>query len=251
MPRELGEGYKSGAQRARVITEAWVEQNMYCPSCDCDSLVHTRRGLKLVDFRCRGCDEGFQVKSQKGPFGSKVVDSAWGPMDSAVSAGDAPGFFFLRYLLDSWAVSEFVVVPGHFVTPMVIERRSPLHETARRHGWVGCNILLGRIPDAAKIPVVKAGAIRPSEEVRDRWRRFTFLQEAPAEGKGWIGDVLSCVHRIGKPEFKLAEVYGFERELGRRHPDNRNVRPKIRQQMQVLRDHGVVAFLGNGKYRLR
>ena len=33
------------------------------------------------------------------------------------------------------------------------------------------------------------------------------------------------------------------------HPDNRHVRDKIRQQLQVLRDLGLVEFLGRGRYR--
>ena len=31
---------------------------------------------------------------------------------------------------------------------------------------------------------------------------------------------------------------------------NRHVRPKIRQQLQVLRDLGLLDFLGGGSYRL-
>jgi len=128
----IGERYTSAAQKARVITEAWVEENMYCPACSSESLEHTRRGFELVDFRCGECDEGFQAKSQKHPFGRKVLDSAWRPMEAAVSAGVAPGFFLLQYRADAWRVSRFFVVPGHFVTPMVVERRVPLRETARR-----------------------------------------------------------------------------------------------------------------------
>jgi type II restriction enzyme len=33
------------------------------------------------------------------------------------------------------------------------------------------------------------------------------------------------------------------------HPDNRHVRDKIRQQLQVLRNLGLVEFLGRGRYR--
>ncbi|HEV8594556.1 MAG TPA: DpnI domain-containing protein [Thermoplasmata archaeon] len=250
MRSDLGEAYKSASQKARVITEAWVEDNMYCPACSSDSLEHTRRGLELVDFRCGRCHEGFQAKSKKHPFGRKVVDSAWRPMSDAVSAGKAPGFFFLQYGADAWRVSRFFVVPGHFVTPMVIERRARLRETARRAGWTGCNIILERIADAAKIPVVEGDRIYRANEVRERWRRFAFVREALPEGRGWIGDVLSCVQRLGKTEFTLNEMYGFAAELGARHPGNKNVRPKIRQQLQILRKQRVVEFLERGRYRL-
>jgi type II restriction enzyme len=45
-------------------------------------------------------------------------------------------------------------------------------------------------------------------------------------------------------------VYEFEERLGRMHKGNQNVRPKIRQQLQVLRDRRIVEFLGRGKYRV-
>jgi hypothetical protein len=39
--------------------------------------------------------------------------------------------------------------------------------------------------------------------------------------------------------------------LAKRHPQNRHVQPKIRQQLQELRDMGLVEFPGGGDYRLR
>ena len=248
---ELAADLSSPAQRARVITEAWVGENMYCPACECDELVPTPRGTKLIDFHCAECDEGFQVKSKKHGFGRKVLDSAWGPMEDAAASGDAPGFMFLRYNLEPCRVSDLFVVPGHFVTPMVIQRRRPLRPSARRHGWIGCNILLDRIAGSARIPVVELGAVRRPREVRDLWRRFAFVKEAEPADRGWTGDVLSCVQRLGKETFDLDEMYGFENQLAKRHPQNQNVKPKIRQQLQILRDHGVLEFLGRGEYRLR
>src|SRR2546426_492843 len=50
--------------------------------------------------------------------------------------------------------------------------------------------------------------------------------------------------------FSLADLYSFEDRLASMHPTNRNVRPKLRQQLQVLRDHGVLEFLGGGEYRV-
>ena len=47
----------------------------------------------------------------------------------------------------------------------------------------------------------------------------------------------------------LEEMYRFEEMLQHHHPDNHNIRPKIRQQLQLLRDRGFVEFLGNGSYR--
>jgi type II restriction enzyme len=47
----------------------------------------------------------------------------------------------------------------------------------------------------------------------------------------------------------LADVYAFEPRLAALYPGNSHVRPKIRQQLQVLRDKGWLAFNGRGTYR--
>jgi len=60
--------------------------------------------------------------------------------------------------------------------------------------------------------------------------------------------VLNIVRGLGKAEFTLAEVYAHEADLARLHPDNRHVRDKIRQQLQILRNLGFVEFLGGGRY---
>lgn len=82
------------------------------------------------------------------------------------------------------------------------------------------------------------------------WKRFDFLRDRRVEDRGWIADVLACVRRLGKEKFTLPEVYEFESELQMKHPKNRNIRPKIRQQLQVLRDRGIVSFEGRGRYSL-
>jgi type II restriction enzyme len=38
--------------------------------------------------------------------------------------------------------------------------------------------------------------------------------------------------------------------LAELHPDNHNVQPKIRQQLQELRDLDLLEFLRGGEYRL-
>lgn len=59
---------------------------------------------------------------------------------------------------------------------------------------------------------------------------------------GWKKDVFNCLLNIKKDVFDLDEVYEFEHQLFRLHPENRNVRPKIRQQLQFFRDMGLLEF---------
>jgi type II restriction enzyme len=65
-----------------------------------------------------------------------------------------PNFFFLNYT-KNYEISNFVVIPKHFFTSEIIEKRKPLSETARRAGWTGCNILLSPIPESGKIFYIK------------------------------------------------------------------------------------------------
>jgi len=60
--------------------------------------------------------------------------------------------------------------------------------------------------------------------------------------------VLNVVRAIGREEFSLADVYACSGELARLHPQNLHVHDKIRQQLQILRDLGIIQFLGRGKY---
>lgn len=76
------------------------------------------------------------------------------------------------------------------------------------------------------------------------------LTELRAEQRGWTLDVLNAIRSLNKSIFSLGDVYETEERLARLHPANKHVRDKIRQQLQVLRDLGMVEFLGQGRYRL-
>ena len=62
---------------------------------------------------------------------------------------------------------------------------------------------------------------------------------------------MNCGDSIGKQEFQLDDVYAFESTLSQLYPNNRHVKQKIRQQLQVLRDRGYLDFIARGYYRLR
>lgn len=246
----LASRYRNRSQAARVVTEAWVADNLYCPSCTAEALEATKPGTKVVDFGCPDCGEPFQLKSQSHPFRSRVLDSAYDPMIQSIETSTAPTFVFLHYHPREWIIRDLFFVPRHFLSPSLIEKRSPLRSTAERAGWVGCNILLSALPVDARVDAVRNGIDLPPEDVRKAWHAFSFLRDATPESRGWMADVLACVREIRKPEFALNELYGFEERLGDMHKENRNVRPKIRQQLQVLRDRGVLEFLGRGRYRV-
>lgn len=65
----------------------------------------------------------------------------------------------------------------------------------------------------------------------------------------WEQDVFECVNKIICPSFTLKDVYAFEKDISKKHPKNNNVKAKIRQQLQQLRDYGLIKFTERGKYK--
>lgn len=247
----LANHYKSSSQKARILTEDWVGRLVFCPNCGIQKIFHFTNNRPVADFYCKGCKEQYELKSKNGSVGSKIVDGAHSKMIERLGSSTNPSLFILGYDLPTYSVRNFLVVPKHFFTPKTIERRKPLADTARRAGWVGCNILLSNIPESGKVYYIRDGIAVKKEEVLTRWQKTLFLrEEKKMSAKGWILDVMRVVEKIGKADFSLEEVYAFENELSSRHPENKHVKDKIRQQLQVLRDKNYLEFVSRGRYRL-
>lgn len=243
--------YKSASQRARVGTEAWGTENFFCPACNSPRLQSAPPGTAAIDYSCSSCESSFQLKSQSKPIGTRILDAAYSEMRRAILEDRTPNLYVLHYDLPAWAVRSVILIPRFAFALSAVERRKPLAPTARRAGWVGCNIVLDKIPLHARIPVVLEGKAQPKQSVRDAYKRLLPLEKLQVEKRGWTLDVLNEVQSLGKMEFSLNEVFASEDRLSRLHPANRHVHDKIRQQLQVLRDLGLLEFLGGGEYRLR
>ena len=245
----LADGYKSPSQRARRITEGWYAEHMYCVACPSPHLDRTRENTRVVDFICGACGAEYQVKAKAGSLAARLRDAAYAPMMERARANRSPHFAFLGYDNAAWCVQNLLLVPGHFITTNVIERCRPLAPTARRAGWVGCNIRTDRIPSDGRLTAVENGRVVPPAKVRADFQQFADLAQARPEARGWTVDVLRCVRALGRGEFSLKIFYErFEKELAALHPENHSVQPKIRQQLQFLRDRGVLRFLARGRY---
>lgn len=242
--------YKSLSQRARVATETWGLDNLYCPNCAEDRLDCTPPNTPSVDYVCRECKSAFQLKSQGGPLSFRIVDAAYSSMRDAIRSNRTPNLFVMHYDRKDWSVSNAILIPNYAFSMSAIEKRKALRPEARRAGWVGCNILLGRIPADAKIPIVTRGCANSFSEVRRQYARLRPLKKLASEKRGWTLDVLNAVRGLNMSHFTLRDIYALESSLGQLHPYNRHVREKIRQQLQVLRDLGLLVFLGRGHYEL-
>lgn len=66
---------------------------------------------------------------------------------------------------------------------------------------------------------------------------------------GWRLDIFNIVSNIQTNVFELDRVYASKHHLQELHPENRNIEAKIRQQLQELRDLGLIEFIDRGVYR--
>jgi len=217
----------------------------------------------------------------------------------------------MRYALATWEVRDLLLIPSFMFSESAVIKRlvaskhsedgKPLSSTARRAGWVGCNLDLHRIAPEARIAIVitrsssrrrgdesltkkqnqrfltssptNQTVIVPPEEVRARYTRLKPIREIKTTQRGWTLDVLNIVRRLVNSEgraprdpnisdkmgrrgtppsdsFTTADAYAFTRELEKLHPDNRHVKDKIRQQLQVLRDMGLLLHIARGEWKL-
>lgn len=245
----VAEGYASNSQIARLLTENWVSRNVYCPSCGNSNLLSFKNNNPVGDFHCDICKAEYELKSKKDSFTQRIVYGAFSSMIQRINSSNNPHFFFLNYSNTESKVKNFLVIPKHYFIDDIIEKRTPLADTARRAGWIGCNILLNNIPTSGKIFLVKNEQIVPTRSVLESWNKTAFLANQKKEARGWTIETLKLLDQIQSNEFDLNDVYAFETELKDKFPSNNFIKDKLRQQLQVLRDRGLLEFRGRGKYR--
>lgn len=247
--KEVFNRYKSNSQIARVLTESWFDSEMYCPYCLNREISKLPNNSKSSDFLCSKCKNIFELKSCCKDFSQRVVDGEFNTMINSIQNNRVPNFSLLNYSRDEWIVKNLFIIPKFFVSISIIEKRKPLSTHAKRAGWTGCNILLNRIPEEGKIRLILNEKISSPEKVSREINKMSFLLLKNPSLRGWTSDVLKCVEEVSKEEFTLNEMYKFESYLKELYPSNNNVKAKIRQQLQILRDNNLLRFKGNGVYR--
>jgi type II restriction enzyme len=246
---ELQIGYTSRTQQARRISEDWVARHAYCLRCESDEITPTSTNTEVCDFVCPQCEYGYELKSKCGVFTTRVIDGAYGAMLRTIRANRTPTFLLLEYSRN-WSITGFTAIHHSLITEKSIVARKPLAHTARRAGWIGCSIVMPTIAVDGKIPIVRNERIEPPAAVRASFRKLENLSHLSHERRSWAATILNLIRKLPEGSFKLADAYEFEGELRLIYPENNNIRPKIRQQLQVLRDAGILIFLGEGRYQL-
>lgn len=244
---KLAEGYKSTSQIIRILSEDWVLHNSYCPSCGNECLENYTRNNPAADFYCMSCKSDYELKSFKNLPKQRIVDGAYLSMIRKIRENKNPHFFFLQYS-SNFSVTNYFTIPKHFFTTNIIEKRKPLSEYARRAHWTGCNILFGNLPQSGIIHLIKDSSIIHPKEVIQKWQKTSFLSQKKMDVRGWLVDLIGIFDKIPSETFTIQDVYSYEKLLKQKYPNNKFIKEKIRQQLQVLRDKGLIKFLGKGNY---
>ncbi len=222
--------YSSASQRARIISENWVAQNGYCLSCESERLNPTPRNTQARDFECDLCGHPYELKASLGSFGRQINDGAYASMMRRIESSTVPSFLLLEY--DSaWTIGNFFAIHALLITPDAIKARKPLSATARRAGWIGCNILLSQIPKEGRIDIVRDGIPVAPKQSRAKFAKNDKLVKLPASDRTWAVTVLNLIETFKSKSFTLADVYAFEPTLRERYSSNRHIREKLRQQL--------------------
>lgn len=230
-----------------MLSEDWVTNQSYCPNCNAEPLAEFANNQPVADFYCSNCDEEYELKSKKAKLSNVINDGAYDTMIERISSEDNPSFFFLTYSQE-YTVNNFLIIPKQFFKPDMIIKRKPLSATAKRAGWVGCNIDLRKVPESGKVFLVKDQQVIPRDNVTEQFQKTLFLRQQSTASRGWTLDVWQCIDRL-EDSFSLNQVYAFADLLKLKYPENNHVKDKIRQQLQVLRNRGIIEFLGRGHYR--
>ncbi len=246
----LAARYHSHLQQIRVMSEDWLCHHMYCVKCGKRSLFPCKNNTPGQDFYCQNCQEPFELKSTYHTPGTKIVDGAYDTMIEKIRKGTISNLFYLNYLKTTYEVQNLLIIPKHYFSKTLIEKRKPLSATARRSGWVGCNINIKKIPSSGKLFVIKNQQIENKQNIVKHFNQMLFLRNHTLEMRGWLLDILQCIENLHKSVFLLEEIYRFEPVLAQKYPANHNIRAKIRQQLQILRDNHYLVFMGTGMYKL-
>jgi type II restriction enzyme len=243
----LGLGYTNRTQQVRMISENWVTRHGYCLRCDSDKLTPTPANTRTRDFFCEACRHGYELKSKRGVFTNKVLDGAYSAMMRTIRDGNTPTFLLLEYST-TWSIQGLRAIHHSLITEASIEPRKPLAASARRAGWIGCNIVLPAIAIQGQIPIVNDGMMCAKQAPREAFARLERLSSLTPKNRSWAATILNLLQRLPHRQFSLVDMYRFEAELQLLFPKNGNIKPKIRQQLQVLRDAGLIRFCGGGRY---
>ena len=161
---------------------SWVSAWAYCPHCGNQDFAFPNNS-PLADFFCTSCSEEFELKSQKGKFGARVVDGAFKTKCERLAASNNPNLLLMNYDLKSLRSLTSSSCRSIFSFAKSSRSESRWPPLARDgSARIFCSIAF---PSSGKIYIVQNSLIRPKELVLAEWQRTLFLRnELPERAAG-------------------------------------------------------------------
>lgn len=110
----LGAEYRSHSQQARILTETWIGEHIYCPRCGNPKIMHFPNNRKVTDFYCPECQNQYELKSKKGNIGQKIADGAYDSFIQRITSNDNPDFLIMSYDPKELIVDQLWIIPKNF-----------------------------------------------------------------------------------------------------------------------------------------
>lgn len=107
-------------------------------------------------------------------------------------------------------------MPGHVITPPIVEAGILLNEDGRRLRYNESSIRLDRIPETGRIELVEVGEVVSFSEVRSEFKQTASLSETDIDARDATIPVTHCVDGLDvRPGERIEplEVYTFEVRL--------------------------------------
>ncbi len=226
-----------------------MRNQLYCPFCGSDRLMKFENNRPAADFFCPQCNEQYELKSKNGKESDVILGGSYHALVQRIESETSPNLLLMFYSGSEPRIDNLLVIPKYFLTTDIVQRRKPLSSSARRAGWIGCNLRLDRLPIESKTYIVKNGVEIAKAQVLASVKGANFVASVSLDQRGWLFETMMCIQRIPQDEFSIADVYAFAEELAVKYPRNHFIQAKLRQQLQLLRDVSYIEFLGKGRYR--
>ena len=213
----LADRREDKASTTSSLIEQWAMNNLYCPRCGRPEIF---RGTNdnASNFYCSECKNKSKLKSKSGVLDHMIVFDSYETL--LQTDDDNPDFFILNYNENGLYVENLWYIPKYFFVPDFVEKKTP---------WDLGEIFFDEIPIQGKIRIVQNSVPLDKKSVIEQVKRTAFLCENNVASQGWTLDILRCINAIPRQVFTLADIYEFEGYLAVKHPQNQNIRPKIRQ----------------------
>jgi len=175
---------------------------------------------------------------------------------------------FVNVVDDRWSLNQGVDAGDVHSFAISNRWRELLHGLEQMHRQGGAVLASGEAKhprDVARVLVQRRQIDHRSSLVTtvdnlfqsQRWFDQSVECENSMAAGGWtqwtddLVDVLIAMNLVEGSSFTLQQVYMYENLLRKLHPTNQHIKAKIRQQLQILRDFGVVKFENlRGNYTL-